>query len=242
MDNSEITTTSYVTGTLSIICWILVFTPQWIANYKNKNGEALSLTFLWIWLVGDFFNIAGSIMERLLPTSIALAIYYTIADLVLIVQVYYYRKQNSGSDVENRPLLFGELYNDPEDEDVPIVVRYAVPLGLSAICMILFMICSYPVIVILGWSQYMGWIAAILYITSRIPQIHKNYKNKSVEGLSMMMFIFALAGNILFCVSILTQSINYYFLMKNLPWLVGSGGTLLLDLTIGLQSFMYPTF
>lgn len=39
-------------------------------NYKRQNGDGLSLTFLYIWLAGDLFNLAGIIMERLMFTMV----------------------------------------------------------------------------------------------------------------------------------------------------------------------------
>lgn len=51
----------------------------------------------------------------------------------------------------------------------------------------------------MNWlPQTMGWTSAVLYIGSRIPQIVKNWKNKSTEGLSFGMFICAVLGNVLF--------------------------------------------
>lgn len=46
--------------------------------------------------------------------------------------------------------------------------------------------------------QLMGWTSAIFYIGSRIPQIMKNWKHKSTEGLSLGMFLCAVMGNIFF--------------------------------------------
>lgn len=58
----------------------------------------------------------------------------------------------------------------------------------------------------LNWlPQTMGWTSAILYVGSRIPQILKNYKHKSTEGLSFGMFICAVLGNVLF------TSVSFYF-------------------------------
>lgn len=51
----------------------------------------------------------------------------------------------------------------------------------------------------MNWlPQTMGWASAILYVGSRIPQIIKNWKNKSTEGLSFGMFLCAVMGNVLF--------------------------------------------
>lgn len=51
----------------------------------------------------------------------------------------------------------------------------------------------------LNWlPQTMGWTSAVLYVGSRIPQILKNWRNKSTEGLSFGMFICAVLGNVLY--------------------------------------------
>jgi uncharacterized protein with PQ loop repeat len=44
----------------------------------------------------------------------------------------------------------------------------------------------------------MGWLSALLYVGSRIPQLVKNYKNRSTEGLSIGMFLCAVMGNIFY--------------------------------------------
>jgi uncharacterized protein with PQ loop repeat len=48
--------------------------------------------------------------------------------------------------------------------------------------------------------QLLGWGSAILYCASRIPQIMQNFRNESVEGLSLVMFIFSVVGNLTYCV------------------------------------------
>ncbi|CAO3607040.1 unnamed protein product [Cunninghamella blakesleeana] len=83
---------SNLTGYLSIICWIIVFIPQLWENYVRKSGDGISMTFLTIWLAGDIFNLAGVILQDLLPTMFLLALWYTVADLGLIWQVIYYQR------------------------------------------------------------------------------------------------------------------------------------------------------
>ncbi|KAI9282261.1 PQ loop repeat-domain-containing protein [Sporodiniella umbellata] len=87
--------------------------------------------------------------------------------------------------------------------------------------------------------QLFGWASAILYCASRIPQIMQNFKNESVEGLSLFMFIFSVVGNLTFCLSIIFVSLDPTFLFINYPWLLGSGGTLFFDFTIFFQFYMY---
>lgn len=49
-------------------------------------------------------------------------------------------------------------------------------------------------------SQLLGWASAILYCVSRIPQIMQNFRNESCDGLSLVMFVFSVVGNITYCV------------------------------------------
>lgn len=48
------------------------------------------------------------------------------------------------------------------------------------------------------WPQVFGWISAALYISSRMPQIIKNWKQQSTEGLSKLLFICAVCGNVFY--------------------------------------------
>ncbi|KAJ1303314.1 hypothetical protein OPQ81_011511 [Rhizoctonia solani] len=88
---SERLEASNVLGWISIACWIIVYTPQILENYRLKSGEGLSVGFVVIWLLGDIFNLAGGLMAGLIPTVIIIAVYYTICDVILLFQIYYYR-------------------------------------------------------------------------------------------------------------------------------------------------------
>lgn len=81
---------SGITGSISIACWIIVFAPQIYENFKRKSSEGLSLMFIVLWLAGDVFNVLGAVLQGVLPTMIILAVYYTLADIVLLVQCLMY--------------------------------------------------------------------------------------------------------------------------------------------------------
>lgn len=69
--------------------------PQLIENYRNDNADAISLLFLFVWFVGDIANLIGGIWAGLVPVIIAIAVYFCVADGVLIAQCLYYRVRNS---------------------------------------------------------------------------------------------------------------------------------------------------
>ncbi|KAJ5164972.1 Aldolase-type TIM barrel [Penicillium coprophilum] len=92
--NFNIEALSGICGSISIACWVVVFSPQIIENFRRGSADGLSLIFLIIWLAGDVFNILGAVLQGVLPTMIILAVYYTLADIVLLGQCFYYRGFN----------------------------------------------------------------------------------------------------------------------------------------------------
>jgi hypothetical protein len=107
------------------------------------------------------------------------------------------------------------------------------------------------------WGQIFGWLCAALYLGSRLPQLLLNWRRQSTEGVSMLFFLFACLGNLTYVLSIVAYdpdarcaspdqcapgeaaSIYGRWMLLNLSWLAGSAGTLLLDLGIFAQFFMY---
>ncbi|GAA5905311.1 hypothetical protein JCM5296_001438 [Sporobolomyces johnsonii] len=86
-------------------------------------------------------------------------------------------------------------------------------------------------------AQVVGWLSAFLYLGSRLPQLALNRKTKC-EGLSLLMFAFAVIGNGTYVASILLTSLSPQHLLVNAPWLLGSGGTIFLDFVV-LGQFAY---
>lgn len=91
----------------------------------------------------------------------------------------------------------------------------------------------------LRWdAQLLGWLSAVLYLTSRIPQIFKNRHTKCA-GLSLALFIFALAGNATYVLSILLKDMSWPYLVENMSWIMGSVGTIFLDFIVLYQFIKY---
>ena len=74
---------------------------------------------------------------------------------------------------------------------------------------------------------------------ARIPQIVKNYRDKSCEGLALLFFLLSLMGNATYGASILCHSVEKEYIATNLPWLIGSLGTMVEDAVIFVQFRMY---
>ncbi|KAJ5573856.1 uncharacterized protein N7459_008283 [Penicillium hispanicum] len=377
--NLNVEAVSGICGSISIACWVVVFSPQIIENFRRGSADGLSLLFLIIWLAGDVFNILGAVLQGVLPTMIILAIYYTLADIVLLCQCFYYRgfkigeEFSSSSTPESGPTATGARDSDDNDTDHTITptersallpksnghaqiqeptrqgqssrhaadetrpfpssstegrrhsassyrdllhssvdgthLSPATPFiepssdfsrsrrrrrHISTLQAILFnttaiaLVCAAGV---LGWyvspgsktsssepepltmdplGQVFGYLCAVLYLGSRLPQLLLNFRRKSTDGVSLLFFLFACIGNLTYVLSIMAYSpicrgdasaaggaaisahrhrahcrpgeaaaLYGRYVLVNLSWLVGSFGTLLLDMAIFVQFFLY---
>ena len=318
---------------------MVVFSPQIIENFRRKSAEGLSIQFIVIWLLGDVFNILGAVLQGVLPTMIILAFYYTIADIVLLVQCFYYRgftlsdyvptqpspppsppqklRQRNGQHLSPPPTEHtGLLSRMPSHERLPYHsveeherrdswthLSPAVPFvpteeplpvpppapptfwqSIAFNSLAILMVCAAGVA---GWwlsrnyedrvvggsppngdnpvgndpvdmdplGQTFGWLCAVLYLGSRLPQLLLNWRRKSTEGISVLFFLFACLGNLTYVLSILAfeprcvadescqpgevARLYWQNILVNSSWLAGSAGTLLLDMAIFVQFFLY---
>lgn len=273
------------------------------------------MQFIIIWLVGDVFNILGAILQGVLPTMLILAIYYTIADMVLLGQCFYYkgftwkdevpppkpkapRVRATGEADERTGLLDARVVNSRERRGsthswhswehlspaVPMISGAPTtppppPTKLRTLFTHTTAILMVCVAGVAGWylsrhaagehasepsdggpqfnlwGQIFGWLCALLYLGSRLPQLLLNWRRKSVEGISMLFFLFSCLGNLTYVLSIFAyeptcahpghcqpgEASDIYgrYILVNASWIAGSLGTLFLDLGIFVQFFIY---
>jgi uncharacterized protein with PQ loop repeat len=217
--------------------------PQLIENYKQGSAEGISLAFLIVWFIGDVTNLVGALWAGLVPTVIALAIYFCFADLILISQCVYYNLKNSrrsrkastrSTDSVEAPLLGrrdssniglpGSHRRDSQASrrrrasSLPTIAD--VEAGGSAWIKNTLSVAGVCLVGAAGWAiawktgvwvpqpthqdtetdmalgaQILGYISAVCYLGARIPQIIKNQREKSCEGLSLLFFMLSLLGN-----------------------------------------------
>ena len=108
-------------------------------------------------------------------------------------------------------------------------------LPLSQIWSVMKFVCVLLPAVLLAWiltgagsslGIMLGWSSACLYLSSRAPQLWKNYTSKSTGDLSMYLFLLAMLGNATYGASVVAFSSDVSYLMKQAPWLLGSVGML----------------
>lgn len=81
--------------------------------------------FLAVWFVGDLSNLFGAIWAGLVPTVIALALYFCLADTILIVQCLYYNNINAR---KKKAEIF--ISSDPENPNQPLLHQTITDIGL----------------------------------------------------------------------------------------------------------------
>ncbi|CAL3972981.1 unnamed protein product [Diplocarpon coronariae] len=289
---------SGVFGSVSLATWIFLLLPQLYLNYKTGSADGISMGFLTVWLIGDITNLAGALWAGLVPTVIALAIYFCFADVVLIMQCLYYNHVNSTSaapllaaatsdtehenENENRPLLARRRSTDtiglpgsqrrrssalsPGRNSLSKILEEEDDAGMQAWLKNSLSIVGVVIAGTAGWAvawqsgvwqptpalgdvtgpestalgaKILGYTSAVCYLGARIPQILKNYSEKSCEGLALLFFLLSLMGNLTYGISILAHSLEREYVWTNLPWLIGSLGTMAEDAIIFVQFRMY---
>ena len=84
-----------------------------------------------------------------------------------------------------------------------------------------------------------SYLSALMYLSSRIPQLKENIERQSVDGLSIGMFTVAILGNFFYGLSIFLNPAELSDLTHTLPFLIGSLGTMAFDITIFCQFWYY---
>ncbi|NWX46754.1 LAAT1 protein, partial [Steatornis caripensis] len=243
---------SVALGLVSIFSFAAASFPQFYQACKTGiMDRALSIYFLLGWLGGDLLNLVGSFLADQLPLQVYTAVYYVLADLVMLSLYCYYK-------VKNRSGGFA----------VPINAAF-VFLSLGTMSTVSFLgrgaaVAQDPVAFkgrsllsarmdelrlkpftrseIIGFT--IGSISSVLYLCSRVPQIYTNYKRKSTRGISYALFALVMLGNLLYGLSVLLKNPEPGqgegdYVLRHLPWLVGSLGVLSLDVIISFQFLAY---
>ncbi|XP_029803545.1 lysosomal amino acid transporter 1 homolog isoform X4 [Suricata suricatta] len=225
-----------------------MFGSQYIKACKTGNmDQALSLWFLLGWIGGDSCNLIGSFLADQLPLQTYTAIYYVLADLLMLSLYFHYK-------FKKRPSLLSTPIN-------------------SLLLFTLAMVCATPLLRSAGPSAVpgevfrgrtllsvdpgnkpftrqeiigfvIGSVSSVLYLLSRLPQIRTNFLRKSTQGVSYSLFALVMLGNTLYGLSVLLKNPEVgqsegSYLLHHLPWLVGSLGVLLLDTIISIQFLAY---
>jgi uncharacterized protein with PQ loop repeat len=231
---------SNVLGILSSIVWFFVLIPQLYINFKNQNSEAISLSLILLWIVGDIFSIISAQAKNISYTVIYIGVYHIIIGVLFSLQIFYYRYLNKKNRYYDRQPLILDNIEELYYKHLKIIYlneKIFLVVSISSIIFAFFIIKQQFI------ADIIGWISTFIFISSRIPQIYLNYQRNSTEGLSIYSFILVNIANLLFLASILvnlcdTNNITT-FIIDNLQWILGSSTTVLFDLIIFYQFQIY---
>ncbi|CAK6965199.1 lysosomal amino acid transporter 1 homolog [Scomber scombrus] len=215
---------SVVIGLISMFCFLLSFLPQVYESYRNgKVEEAMSFGFLFFLFSGDLTSFAGCYLTN----------------LILISQFLYYKIKNSSS--RKSPVL-----------------KWLCFMWCGAATLVLLTLPKFIIdnsttldtqspatsksVEITGYTC--GYLASVFYLSSRFPQLYKNFQRQSTEGTSYLLFALAMMGNGTYGLSVIVvlpalRGSKQTFIIKHLAWLIGSLGVLILDFFVTAQFIIY---
>ncbi|CAM9952355.1 lysosomal amino acid transporter 1 homolog isoform X1 [Lampetra fluviatilis] len=238
---------------LSIICFLLAMLPQLYESYRSgKADQALSIWFLLAWLGGDCSNLIGCILTNQPHLQTLMAVDYVMMDNLVMSQYLYYRVRNRNGDA-------GCLQWS--------CVCWMLSCTLLALLLPFLLFWHHPLLEApalgtnssralahasklpsLGWMELVGYTSgsasAAFYLGGRLPQLYRNYKRHSVEGVSLALFMLTILGNSTYGTSLVLKAprpgeTEGQAIVAHLPWLIGSFGTLLLDSSMVAQFVRY---
>ncbi|CAL8373024.1 lysosomal amino acid transporter 1 homolog isoform X2 [Gadus morhua] len=231
---------SVIIGLISMFCFLLSTLPQvYEANRNGKVEEAMSFGFLFFLFSGDLTSFAGCYLTSQLPIQMVTVVFYMFTDMVLFSQYLYYKIKNS-STRENPHLKWACLLWCGSASLFFLVLPKLITDDNASLDTQ-----SHDKSHTMEMSGYVcGYLASIFYLSSRFPQLHKNFRRHSTEGTSYLLFALAMMGNGTYGLSVIVvlpalKGSRRAFLLKHLPWLIGSLGVLVLDFFVTAQFIMY---
>jgi len=218
--------TSFYIGLLSSVIWIISAFPQILTTYKIKKVEGISPFLFSCLFIADIMSLIGNLLTGGIASQILLAALYIVLDGTMYFQFLYYRSKNKTT------------HKQEDDEE-----KLESSSGNAAIILAATTAAS------IDWSKpysgsnlvgtLFGWLSAIIYISSRIPQVRLNCKRKHVTDLSPFYFLCTISGNTTYLLSLFIRSTEGNFLWKQAPWITGVVVPLSCDIITAFQMCIY---
>lgn len=204
---------------LSIVCYSIVYYPQFYEIYEKKCVNGISIWMLLLWNQADFMYLYSNIFLGLISNLIIMGWYQVFIGFCITIFTFYYKIKN-------------DAFYEKVKKSMIITIYYTLSLIIGIILSI-----KTPQHIYIG--LICSWISVIFYIIGRLPQIILNAKRHSTDGLSVVMYIFKILANVFYILTILTYSIEKEYILLNLAWIVFTIVTILMDLFVIFQSIYY---
>ncbi|CAN3352781.1 vacuolar arginine/histidine antiporter Ypq2p [Diutina catenulata] len=228
---------------MSTTSWVFAQMPQIYNNWRRKSTTGLSAGFLALWFLGDFLSFTSCLFNSAtLPFQLLLSGYFLANDVCLAFQYWYY------GAAPGRPYVAVARTPRPSDassDASSTMGRAAVVASVMATAR------AVPLPPDGGAAPppdtlgvVLAWCCTVVYVSSRVPQLVHNWRRRSVEGLSPVLFSAALLGNLFYTASILASCqfqgpTRWSFFVKELPYILGSSGTVVFDAGYFYQRWLY---
>ena len=202
----------------SVIFYAIVYVPQFYIVFKTKSSEGISIYMMLFYTLADSLSLMGTLLLLLQSNLVAIGWFHFVMSICMLITIYIHDNE--------RNILKGILLNI----FLVIIVSLCIWVHVN-------LYNTYIENVVIGTS--IAWITTSLYIIGRIPQLIHNYKRRSTEGLSKLMYIFTILGNVCYLLSIVTYSIDPEYIIINIPWIVLTVINSLLDILVIIQYYYY---
>jgi uncharacterized protein with PQ loop repeat len=202
---------------------------------------------LLLWTQADILSLIGTIVLNMHFSIILIGWYHYIVGAIMILFVLYYKdKYNRYKD--NNDDEDGDNNDDNNDDNLTktdTMMNFKRKFIVQMISTFIFLSVNTLVCVILNTTinepndvvgECLGWVTMSFYLIGRFPQMWLNYKRKSTEGLSLLMYLFTMLGNGFYMVVI---TIDPETIRANIPWIVTGITTILLDIVVIGQHYYY---
>lgn len=205
---------SFGFGILSIIFYSVVYYPQFYVIYKTKKTDGISVWMLLVWGQADFLSLIGTVILNLELSLIIIGWYHALIGFLMTLYTLYYEKEHKIAKY------------------LAVSIYYSINITIS-IFLTVTMLYNYE------GGTVVGWVSSFFYIAGRLPQLYLNYRRKTTEGLSILMYVFTILGNTCYLLSVLTFSIEPEYITLNMPWIIMIVLTVSMDFIVIFQSRYY---
>lgn len=203
---------SYIFSSISLLFYSIVYLPQFYLIYTTKSADGVSTWMLILWSQADALSLFGTLLLYLPSNFIAIGWYHFLIGVAMIVAVSYYNK------AKNNLELYSSVLFIFANTSIGIVLNTIVNVKYEEV------------------GSILGWITMMTYLVGRFPQIYMNWNRKTTEGLSLLMYIFTILGN-LFYIGVIFSTPEYF--TENIPWLITGIFSIVLDVIIISQHYYY---
>ncbi|NP_001090312.1 uncharacterized protein LOC779221 [Xenopus laevis] len=236
-------------GMIGMGLFMVCTLPQFYEACKTKKmHEAMSMSFILLWLLSDTINLTGTYLANQLPLQKYFGIYFVVTDFLMLLVYLYFKFQ----DIKPKPYttlpavcgfaLLGSVATfSLLQESEPTVLN---PTDVIPARRLLSADGDEENSVRMAVGFACGIIAYSILVIFRIPQLVSNFKRKSVEGLALGMFLLIMLGNIFYGLSIVINSphegeTEASEALNHLPWILGSIMSFFLDVICMYQFVTY---